>query len=98
MVALGPIVLAMGGIMWVTIIMGDNSSIVFIIYMCLLGVGILFFLHPYHSLYNCCCHIPEEELLSFNECKLKITTDYDILNPALTKEQRVDLANKHLQT
>jgi len=84
--------------MWVTIIMGDNSSIVFIIYMCLLGVGILFFLHPYHSLYNCCCHIPEEELLSFNECKLKITTDYDILNPALTKEQRVDLANKHLQT
>jgi hypothetical protein len=93
MVALGPIVLAIGGIVWVNSVMGDTSSILFIIYMCLLGVGILFFLHPYHSLYNCCCHIPEEELLSFSECKSKLKTDYDLLNPAATKQPRPDLAN-----
>lgn len=44
---LGPLILGLGGIIWVCTYLNDYSSLIFIAYMVLIGFGILYFITPF---------------------------------------------------
>lgn len=62
------------------------SSTVFIGDMVLMSLSLLYFITPWRSIYLCAFHFPEEELLSYDDCRLKFTTEYDRINPATIEE------------
>lgn len=88
--AMAPMVLTLGGLSWVNFLTGDYSSLQFTAYMVLMGVSILYFIHPYVSFYNCLCLVPEEELLAYDDCRIKLSSEYDRLNPATAEEGITD--------
>lgn len=47
----GPLIIGLGGFMWVCILRGDFSSIAFIAYMVLIGFGALYFITPFRSIF-----------------------------------------------
>lgn len=48
---LGPLILGIGGFIWVCILRVDISSIAFIAYMTLIGFGGLYFITPFRAIF-----------------------------------------------
>lgn len=59
-IILGPLILGFFGFIWVCVPLQDYSSIAFIAYMTLIGLGSLYFITPFRSMFKCLFHIPEE--------------------------------------
>ena len=71
-----------GHLVWVNAMASVFSSTAFAGDMVLMALAILFFITPWRALYMCTFHFPEEELLFYDHCRLKFTTEYDRINPA----------------
>lgn len=68
-ILLGPLILGFFGFIWVCIPRQDYSSIAFIGYMTLMGLGALYFLTPFRGIFKCLFAIPEEELMTYEEAR-----------------------------
>jgi hypothetical protein len=68
----------------------DFSSIVYLSHLASCGLSLLFFLLPFNSIFNALCHIPDDEMLDYEESRLKLTSEYDRLNPATMEEGLAD--------
>lgn len=62
---LGPLLLGLFGFIWVCVPRQDYSSIAFIAYMTLIGLGALYFITPFRGIFKCLFPIPEEELMIY---------------------------------
>lgn len=73
---LGPLIMAIGGLIWVCVYLMDFTSLKFIAYMVEMGVAVLYFLTPYLTIFKCFCTVPEEEIITYEDCRAKLATDY----------------------
>jgi hypothetical protein len=88
LVFFSPFVLAIGNLTWYNFINHqtiDFTNMVHISRIAALGVSLLFFLLPVDSIVEAVCSLPDDEVLSYNEVRGKLASEYDRLNPA-TKE------------
>lgn len=87
---LGPLIIGIGGFVWVCIFSLDFSSIKFIAYMAEIGIGLLYFITPYRAIFKCFCSVPDEEILVYEECRSKLPTEYERLNPVTSEKGMAD--------
>lgn len=69
--SMAPFVLWVGHLLWVNAQIPDFSSVIFTGNMILMGLSLLYFITPWHGLFNCLFRTPEEETLSYDECRSK---------------------------
>jgi hypothetical protein len=87
---LGPLFIGVGGLVWVCLFSLDFSSIKFIAYMVEIGLGVLYFITPYRAIFKCFCTVPEEENLVYEECRIRLPTEYERLNPVSSEKGMAD--------
>lgn len=86
LLSMSPFILWMGHIIWVNSLIKDYSSSIFTGDMILMSISLLYFITPWRAIHACFFHIPEEEILSFDQCNPRFPTEYDKLNPAFLSE------------
>jgi hypothetical protein len=72
--SMAPLILWAGHLVWIDAMIPDFSSFIFTGNMILMSISILYFLTPWKSIFMCCFHLPEEELLLYDDCRLKFLT------------------------
>lgn len=55
---LGPLIMGIGGFIWVCVFTLDFKSLKFIMYMVQMGLGLLYFVTPYKAIFKCFCSVP----------------------------------------
>jgi hypothetical protein len=55
---LGPLIMGVGGFIWVCVFTLDFKSLKFIMYMVQMGLGLLYFITPYTAIFKCFCSVP----------------------------------------
>jgi hypothetical protein len=53
-----------------------------------MGLSAAFFLLPFNAIFEACCALPDDEDYIYDEVRHKLTSDYDLLNPATADEAR----------
>lgn len=62
---LGPLLIGLGGFIWVCVFSLDFSSAAFIAYMVQIGIGVIYFILPFRAIFKCLCAVHDEEIMLY---------------------------------
>ena len=85
LIFLSPFVLAIGNLTWYHLVIKetiDFSKLIYISRITALGVSVLFFLLPIDSIVGAVCAVPDDEVLTYDDVRKRLSSEYDRLNPA----------------